>query len=78
MPDDFMISGDNPLSSVNHICQNVSPLVSGDVATMLREYLYGKYDDKIINSNMVKISNWSDSTEILDQLNTTTVDAFYD
>lgn len=79
MPDDFILTGNNPVTNVNHICQNVSPMVSEDVAKMIKEYLYGKFSDKMIkSSDIVKISNIKDAIYTSNQLNTTTVDSFYD
>jgi site-specific DNA-cytosine methylase len=66
MPDDFNLHGDNPLSKVNHICQNVSPPVAKDMMENVIDFLEGRCD--IVSSSYVKQSNKNNNiTDVLNK-----------
>lgn len=55
MPDDFNISGDEPLRAANHICQNVPVQTARDIAHEVNAIVRG--ERKLVNANFVRQSN---------------------
>lgn len=76
MPEDFELVGDNPVKSVNHICQNVSPQVAEDMMNGVIGFLNG--DLKFHSSSYIKQSNKNGKIECLLKEDILTLDTFFD
>lgn len=63
MPDDFNLLGENPLSNLNHICQNVPVTTAADMMKTVVNYLDSNLDS--VRASFVKQNNAKRKHEIL-------------
>jgi len=74
MPDDFMLAGEKPLDSVNHICQNVPVTTAKDMADEVSRMIGG--DCEWFNSSFIRQSNKNGSIETLIDTPQNTIESF--
>jgi len=78
MPDDFNLSGENPKSKTNHICQNVPVITARDMMKGIIAYLDNP-DENSIESTLLKQNNKKRTIENVNvsfDNNTQTLDEF--
>lgn len=75
MPENFDLYGENPLRSVNTICQNVPVSTAGDMASNILDYLNGNCD--MANGTYLKQNNVSMKHDIIVKNESSLLESFF-
>lgn len=74
MPDEFVLAGENPLESVNHICQNVPVTTAKDMADEVNRMVRGEIE--LASSSFIRQSNKNGEIISLVEEPKATIEAF--